>query len=254
MGFGTKSSFSAFLPDTGRDSTSQPEYRPSMPRPPRLLFPNHYYHVLNRANRGMEIFHCSADYLAFIRLIERAQERVELSLVAACLMPNHVHLVVRPNGANDIPNWMRWLFTTHVRHYHEKYKTTGRLWQGRYKAFLVMDDHYLLTLIRYVERNAARKNLVERAEDWRWGSLHWRSLDQPLLPLTPSPLPLPANWVEYVNLPQTAAELEAIRTSVNRERPFGDPEWAKEKARVTGLGQSLANVGRPRKRRCGPIF
>jgi hypothetical protein len=63
---------------------------------------------------------------------------------------------------------------------------------------------------------------------------------------------LPANWIDYVNLPQTAVELEAIRASVNRQRPFGDPEWVKKKARDAGLNQSLANVGRPRKRRCGP--
>ena len=224
-----------------------------MPRPPRVLFPHHYYHVLNRANRGMEIFHSSADYRAFIQLIARAQERVTLAIIAACLMPNHIHLVVRPSGVDDIPNWMRWLCTTHVRQYHEKYQTTGRLWQGRYKALLAQDDHYLLTLLRYVERNAARKNLVHRAEDWHWGSLNWRSMAHPPLRLDQPPLPLPRNWAEYVNLPQTAAELEAIRTSVNRERPFGDPEWVKKKARDAGLEQSLTNVGRPRKRRCGTV-
>jgi len=67
------------------------------------------------------------------------------------------------------------------------------------------------------------------------------------------PLALPSNWLEFVNFPQTAAELEAIRASVNRQRPFGDPEWVKEKARDAGLEQSLISVGRPRKRRCGPI-
>ena len=224
-----------------------------MPRPPRLLFPGHYYHVLNRANRGNDIFHGADDYHAFVRLIIRAQQRVELPVVAACLMPNHVHLVLHPRLADDLPRWMRWLFTTHVRHYHEKHSTSGRLWQGRYKAFLAQDDHYLLTLIRYVERNALRKKLVVRAEDWRWGSLHWRCRDRSPLVLEPPPMPLPSNWTEFVNLPQTAAELEAIRTSVNRERPFGDPEWAKQKARDAGLEQSLANVGRPRKRRCGPV-
>jgi hypothetical protein len=49
----------------------------------------------------------------------------------------------------------------------------------------------------------------------------------------------------------TGAELEAIRTSVNRQRPFGDPEWVKEKARESGLNQSLVDVGRPRRPRSG---
>jgi putative transposase len=224
-----------------------------MPRPPRLLFANHYYHFLNRSNRGAEVFHESGDYHAFVGLIGRAQDIVDIPIVAACLMPNHVHLVVHPRQAQDLPKWARWLFTTHVRHYHQKHGTIGRLWQGRYKAFIAQDDHYLLTLIRYVERNALRKNLVARAEDWRWTSLRWRSQDRPPVLLEPPPLALPGNWAEFVNLPQTAAELEAIRASVNKQRPFGDPAWAREKAREAGLEQSLISVGRPRKRRSGPI-
>jgi putative transposase len=224
-----------------------------VPRSPRLLFANQYYHLLNRANRGSVVFHEPGDYHAFLALINRAQQQVEVPIVAACLMPNHVHLVVHPRGAADLPLWTRWLFTTHVRHYHQKYGTIGRLWQGRYKAFLTQDDHYLLTLIRYVERNALRKNLVDRAEDWRWGSLRWRAMDRAPLSLEPPPLALPGNWAEYVNLPQTSAEVEAIRASVNRQRPYGDPEWVKEKARDAGLDQSLVTPGRPRKRRCGPV-
>jgi putative transposase len=224
-----------------------------MPRPPRLLFPGHFYHLLNRANRGIDVFHDASDYHGFLALVTRAQERIELPLVAACLMPNHVHLVVRPRESTDLSRWTQWLFTTHVRHYHEKYGTAGRLWQGRYKAFLVQDDHYLLTLIRYVERNALRKKLVQRAEDWRWGSLNWRQRDQAPVPLDTLPFALPANWIEFVNIPQTAAEVEAIRASVNRQRPFGDPDWVNRKAREAGLEQSLINVGRPRKRRCGPV-
>lgn len=224
-----------------------------MPRPPRLLFPGQYYHVLNRANGGAKIFHCDADYLAFIRLIEKAQERISLGLIAACLMPNHFHLVVRPERAGDIPAWIRWLCTTHARHHHEKFKTSGRLWQGRYRAFIVQNDHYLLTLLRYVERNALRKNLVERAEDWRWGSLFWRTRGHSPLLLMPPPLALPANWREWVNLPQTAAEIDAIRTSVNRQRPFGDPDWVTSQARDASLGQSLIEVGRPRNSRSDPF-
>jgi len=226
---------------------------PLMPRPPRLIFADQCYHILNRANRRAEIFHEAADFAAFIALIGRAQERAELPILAACLMPNHIHLVVRPTGRDDISRWTRWLFTTHVRHYHEKYKTTGRLWQGRYKSFLIQGDHHLLTVLRYVERNAQRAKLVTRAEDWRWGSLNWRAAKVAPLTLSQPPLQLPKGWLEFVNIPQTAAELAAIRTSVNRQRPFGDPTWVERQAREAGLLQSLVSVGRPRKPRCGPV-
>jgi putative transposase len=213
------------------------------------MYAGHCYHVLNRANYGTNIFHETADYLAFIRLMRKAQERTFLPVIAACLMPNHVHLVVRPTGDLDVAKWLHWLCTTHARHHHKKHATIGRLWQGRFKAFLVQDDHYLLTLIRYVERNALRKDLVARAEDWRWGSLNWRMRDRGLFELAPSPIALPGNWTDWVNIPQTAAELDAIRTSVNRQRPFGDAGWVKEKARDAGLDQSLVSVGRPRRPR-----
>jgi putative transposase len=224
-----------------------------MPRPPRQIFAGQCYHILNRANRKAEVFHDSSDYAAFVQLMRKAQEHVSLPLLAACLMPNHVHLVVQPVADGDVARWMQWLFTTHARHYHEKYQTTGHVWQGRYKHCTVQDDHYLLALLRYVERNALRARLVERAEEWSWGSLNWRLRADSRIDLTPPPLELPTWWAEFVNQPQTAAELETIRTSVNRQRPYGDPEWVERQAREAGLDQSLVSVGRPRKRRSGPF-
>jgi putative transposase len=205
--------------------------------------------VLNRANRGADIFHCASDYRGFLALIEQSQKRLALQIVAACLMPNHFHLVVRQSSAADIPRWLQWLCTTHARHHHLKCKSFGRLWQGRYRAFIVQNDHYLITLIRYVERNALRKNLVARAEDWLWGSLNWRMSGLSPVELTAPPLRLPTNWCEWVNQPQTAAELQAIRTSVNRQRPYGDPDWVIANAMDADLEQSLRDTGRPRKRR-----
>jgi putative transposase len=148
---------------------------------------------------------------------------------------------------------MQWAFTTQVRWHHAKYESCGRLWQGRFKAFLIQQDHHLLTVMRYVERNALRANLVERAEDWRWGSLGWRSARSPPVELSESPVPLPGYWRQLVNEPQTAAEIAEIRTCVNRQRPFGEQAWVQEKAKELGIEQSLIPVGRPRKKKPVPI-
>ena len=171
-----------------------------MPRTARALVADCCYHVLNRANLRAQVFHERQDYEQFLRIIDRAQARLTVPLLAACLMPNHVHFVMRPCAADDLAKWMHWVFTTHVRWHHAKYSTTGRLWQGRFKAFAVQEDHHLLTLMRYVERNALRARLVERAEDWEWGSLAWRRSSRPPVELAESPVPLPSYWRQYTNI------------------------------------------------------
>jgi putative transposase len=222
-----------------------------MPRTARAIVANCCYHVLNRGNKKARIFNAAEDYVQFQALMARAQDRLELPILAACLMPNHIHLVVQPRGDEVLRKWMHWVFTTHVRWHHAKYETTGRLWQGRYKAFAIQTDHHLQTVMRYVERNPVRAKLVERAEDWRWGSSAWRrsrsgiSLEVPLAPL-------PAYWRQLVNEPQSAAEIAEIRTCVNRQRPFGAEDWVAAQAKLLGVDQSIAPIGRPRKSRRVP--
>src|SRR5271157_513720 len=88
-------------------------------------------------------------------------------------MPNHWHFVVLPERDGDLPAFMQQVTNTHVKrwkaHCHEI--GFGHLYQGRYKCFPVETEDYFYQVVRYVERNALRANLVERAESWRWSSL-----------------------------------------------------------------------------------
>jgi len=217
-----------------------------VPRTSRAIVANHCYHVINRGNNQLQRFHDRADYAAFLWLIAEANDHVPLPIIGACVMPNHVHLVVRPNRDADIALWTHWLFTTHARRYHKKHLSSGRVWQGRFKAFVIQDDAHLLTVLRYVERNALSANLAARAETWEWGSLRWRTSANAPFTLAPCPVPLPENWVRYVNAPQTPGEVEAIRKCVRRQSPFGSPEWSACKAAEFGIEETLAPLGRPR--------
>jgi putative transposase len=220
-----------------------------MPRTRRFIHAGCCYHVINRGNKKARVFHDAEDYSQFLAALHGAQARVEVPILAACLMPNHLHLVVRPNGDDAFGVWTRWLFTTHVRWYHAKYRTSGHVWQGRYKAFLIQEDDHLLTVMRYVERNALRANLVARAEDWVWGSLAWRAAATAPVVMTSPPVPLPSYWRHLVNEPQSAAEVDAIRTCVNRQRPFGEKEWVAQRSSELGIEQTIKDIGRPRRPR-----
>jgi len=101
--------------------------------------------------------------------------------------------------------------------------------------------------MRYVERNALRAGLVHRAEDWAWGSLSWRHLGAWQELLSPPPLALPANWVAWVNAPQTNEELAALRACVNHQRPYGSEAWTTSERQRWIPQRSVRARGRPRK-------
>lgn len=218
-----------------------------MPRTARAAVGGLCYHVLNRGNARAEVFHKPEDYDAFVGLFAEANERLPMRILGWCLMPNHFHLVLRPHDDGDLGRWMQWLMTSHVRRYHRHYHGSGHVWQGRFKAFPIQADEHFLSVLRYVERNACRAGLVERAEDWRWGSLHFRTRAAGPKILAASPVKLPSGWAALVNRPQRESEVKSIRNSIQRGAPLGSERWTTTTAERLGLESTLRPRGRPPK-------
>ena len=121
------------------------------------------------------------------------------------------------------------------------------MYQGRFKSFIVQTDEHLLTVCCYVERNAVRASLVERAEDWRWCSLWRRHFGDAVAKslLSDWPVKRPRNWLAKVNDPEREDELKALRQSVNRGQPFGDDAWLSRAVERQGLKSTIRPRGRP---------
>ena len=227
-----------------------------MGRPLRAAPGGYVYHVLNRGNGRAAIFRKADDYQAFERVLTESLERVPgMRLIAYCLMPNHWHLVLWPRGDGELSDFMHWLTLTHTQRWHAHFQNVGggHLYQGRFKSFPIEADEHLLTVYRYVERNALRAGLVAKAEAWPWCSLARRgqegSADRPKL--SASPVRLPENWRTLVNQAQSEAELAALRRSVQRGQPFGDAAWTRRTAARLGLASTLKPRGRPKKEEKG---
>jgi len=203
------------------------------------------YHVINRGNGKAEVFHKTEDYYRFMEMMQQSCVRLPLRVVGWCLMPNHFHLVLWPHGDGDLSRWMHWLMTCHVRRYHEHYQSSGHVWQGRFKAFPVQHDLHFLRVLRYVERNPVRAGLVERADQWRWSSLHAQAHRQVAQLLSPGPVPRPGNWLDLVNHSEPPADIARLRTCVNRGCPFGSSSWTAQMAAQLGLESTLHASGRP---------
>lgn len=226
-----------------------------MGRPRRAAEGGYVYHVLNRGNARMHLFDDEKDYDAFERVLAEAIERSEMRLLAHCLMPNHWHLLLWPRENGDLSRFVGWLTLTHTQRWHAHRRSVGygHVYQGRFKSFPVQEDDHYYAVARYVERNALRANFVRRAEDWRWCSLYrWlHGAAQARPALASWPLPRKASWAEYVNAPQTEAELASIRQSVERGSPFGSEPWSDRTIRRLGLESTIHARGRPKKEAVG---
>jgi putative transposase len=230
-----------------------------MPRTARAAKGGIVYHVLNRGNGRQRLFHKPGDYDAFVKLLAEGKRRATVELFAFCLMPNHWHLVLRPRGDADLARFVGWVSNAHVRRHHAHHRSVGggHVYQGRFKAFPVQEDHHLLTVLRYVESNARRAGLVTRAAAWRWGSAAGSRATAPTGTPFPAglvddwPVDRPRGWAGLLDEEMEDVAVAALRRSVNRGRPFGDEAWTRRTARRLALGHTLRPRGRPRKRRAG---
>ena len=211
-----------------------------MPRIPRGQKPGYIFHVINRGNGQAEVFHHAEDYLSFINLLAEAKTRFPIRILAFCLMPNHFHLVIQSLATRALSSFMQWLLTCHVRRYHRLYRSSGHVWQGRFKSFPIQQDEHLLVVLRYVLRNPVRAGLVDRASQWFWTSSRYPEMTDPW------PISEPKDFDEWVNQPLSPIELTHLRTCVNRQAPFGTLIWQKRVAKSSGLLSTLRPLGRPK--------
>ena len=192
-----------------------------MPRTARELFKNAFYHVVNRGNNRQDVLCKDLDFHVFLSLLMESKQKYPLPIFAYCLMPNHFHLILQAREPENVWRFVHWAMTCFAEYSHAEHKTSGHLWQGRYKSFLVDNDRYLITAMRYIESNPIRANLVLSCADWPWSSIrnHCQNAYGGLV--DPSPVVLPRDWINFVNAPLTKKEIEIMKKRNRGQSPPG---------------------------------
>ena len=157
-----------------------------------------FYHIMTKSIAGYVIFREQKDfdrmrqlfvyysysdlpakfsYYLKLKKTKKTKLKIDLSdnkkivdIVAYCIMPTHIHLLLVPLKENSVSVYMKNLLNSYTRYFNTKYNRKGPLWQGRFKSVFVESNKYLLHLTRYIHLNPTTAGLVESPEDWEYSS------------------------------------------------------------------------------------
>jgi putative transposase len=131
-----------------------------------------YYHIYNRGAARQPIFRNDADYTSALQLIKTYCNRLSITVIAYCLMPNHYHWLVRQDG--DIPTRLlpQRVFNTYTKRFNSRHDRSGTLFEGPYKAIQVDRDEYLRHLCRYIHANPLKDGIAFDLEMWPYSNIH----------------------------------------------------------------------------------
>lgn len=140
-----------------------------MPRGNRIILPGVPHHITQRGNQKQKVFYDSEDYYLYLQLLRVYSIKLELPVLAYCLMPNHVHIIAIPQHEDHLRAVLAPVHTLQAQSFNRKHGSSGHLWQGRYSS-IALDDEHCVAALRYIELNPVRAGFVNDPYHWHFSS------------------------------------------------------------------------------------
>jgi putative transposase len=213
-----------------------------------VVVPHCFHHVVQRGNNKQDVFHCEADFKTYCELLRHFSKKHECRIGAYCLMPNHVHLLLRPSNDIGLAAMMHGLNITYRYHLYDTTGFVGHVWQGRYFSCPVEDGDHLWTVARYVDTNPLRASLTADARAYPYSSAlaHEQGrLDNILTEILFTGRDAGA-YAEMLRSERLGGrDLERIRLNTHKGLPIGGETFVTTLERMLGKVMRLRPRGRP---------
>lgn len=155
-----------------------------MPRANRIFLPGHTWHITERCHEQRFLLRASGDRRRWRWWLSEAKRRYRLCVLNYIVTRNHIHLLVRDRGQDEIPASMRLIAGRTAQEYNRRKSRRGAFWEDRYHATCVDSERYLARCIVYIDLNMVRAGVVEHPQDWEdsgFRELHFLPENQRIL-------------------------------------------------------------------------
>jgi putative transposase len=218
-----------------------------MPRHARFVIPGIPHHVTQRGNDRQQVFFGRGDRLCYLNLLRQHSMSRNVQVVAYCLMPNHVHLVLIPPDEDDLQAVLKPVHGQYAQRVNRMRTRCGHLWQNRFFSS-PLDSRYLLNAVKYVELNPVRAGMSIAAEDYAWSSaaIHCGLATSLIVDAKPR-LPELAqieNWSRWLaeNMPDPI--VRDLRRNASQNLPCGSEDFVSRLERLAGRSLRFRPPGR----------
>jgi putative transposase len=219
-----------------------------MPRVARVVIAGLPYHITQRGNRREKVFFRDKDYQQYLKWLEAYRKEAQLEVYAYCLMGNHVHLVAVPHREDSLVAVFKPLHMRYAQFVNRRRGWEGHLWQGRFFS-APLDESYLWTALKYVERNPVRARLVRFAENYDWSSAaaHCGKRADPLLSAELPLLEEIADWSGWLREKEESEAVSILRRNTRKGLPCGSEDFVRRLGKLLKRFLQFRPQGRPRK-------
>lgn len=229
-----------------------------MARLPRYIIPGQSQHIIQRGNNRQAIFASEDDYQFFRDALVDASVKHDLAIHAYVWMTNHIHLLATPGASDSISKVFQSVGRKYVQYFNFNQKRSGTLWEGRYRATVVDSERYLLTIMRYIELNPVRANMVAHPRDYPWSSYarnaggetgknaDWLTPQREYLRLGRTVRDRQEAYRQLFKVSLSKADLTAIRDNTHKGWALGGERFIKKIELLGPRRAASKGVGRPR--------
>ena len=183
------------------------------------------HHITQRGNYQQKVFLNTDDRKQYLLWIKEYSLKYGLSILAYCLMPNHVHFVAVPGKIDSLAKTFNVAHMRYSQYFNNKLNQRGHLWQGRFYS-CILSQALLMLAACYIERNPVRAGLVDKPWNWQWSSAAChtnRKIDElvnshELLKLVGMSS---SSWEKYIETKEEESFLQDIRKHTSTGRSFG---------------------------------
>lgn len=223
-----------------------------MPRIARVVAAGYPHHITQRGNYRQKIFSGNTDRKRYLSFLKDESKRYGLTILAYCLMPNHVHFIGVPEREDSMGKVFKYAHMKYSQYYNKKMRTTGHLFQGRFFS-CILDETHTLACSRYIERNPVRAKMVDTPYLWEWSSakIHCEidsSDELGVNRLFNYVEKSQKSWKDFIELSDNPDEINRIREQTRKGRPLGTNAFVEKLESRLGRFLKLKPRGRPRER------